>query len=127
MVGDPGIEPGVRLREGVTVPLSGASVPKQGSQCLHSQRNISSDSLCPEKSSVNLKKLERPLTLLSPLREEHGANAVAAVYSRHPQHTTKDIRGIPSSPQVRGCGLALVDLQPPRLPLWTKRLMIPRL
>ena len=31
MVGDPGIEPGVRLREGVTVPFkSGASVPNRG-------------------------------------------------------------------------------------------------
>ena len=110
MVGDPGIEPGVRLREGVTVPLSGASVPKQGSQCLHSQRNISSDSLCPEKSSVNLKKLERPLTLLSPLREEHGANAVAAVYSRHPQTLPKTSEEY-LSPQVRGSRLALVDLQ----------------
>ena len=30
MVGDPGIEPGVRLREGVTVPSSGASVPNRG-------------------------------------------------------------------------------------------------
>ena len=60
-----------------------------GGQCLHGPRINSSDSLCPEKSLVNLKKLERPLTLLSPLRKIHGANAVAAVYSRHLRDSTK--------------------------------------
>jgi len=54
--------------------------------------------------------LERPLTLLSPLREEHGANAVAAVYSRHPQTLPKTSEEY-LSPQVRGSRLALVDLQ----------------
>ena len=63
-------------------PLSSQGHQYQtGGQCLHSPRIISSDSLCLEKSLVDLKKLRRPTTLLSPLREEHGAHAVAAVYS----------------------------------------------
>ena len=55
--------------------------------------------------------LERPLTLLSPLREEHRANAVAAAYSRHPQ-TLPETSEEYLSPQVSGSRLALVDLQP---------------
>ena len=54
MVGDPGIEPGVRLREGVTVPSSQGHQYQTEGQCLHGPRNISSDPLCPEKSLVNL-------------------------------------------------------------------------